>query len=618
MSETEVVSNLPADDLVMMAEELLANDTEDSLVRAIDFLSTASEQGHPYAPLRLGYLIARDGTNESYLKAFPYFLRSFELTGKIKDNPLPYYYDGFSGVVENKDEMRKLIKQGHNEGDLGHSLALAREHLNQNSPWFNKVEGINILNKLVGLNFTPAKFDLGLHLCNTGSSSRGLPLLKDAADGGIIDALITYGVFLREGTHTKQNGPEARRYFMAAIEMGDVDAMFELGILYRNGASGLYRNPVESEHWLSMANKKGHPTAYIYLTSNKFVAICNKLPKKSQQAKLLKACKSLEDVFFSIREKHMIRSNMWLSHFTNWDALESILPTTETGDTTSGMNVLRQYHVDYMNDPTEGFRLLRYEATSSTDKSRSEVAKETSRFLNTLFSEKYHSTQSDSPVNGILPSVFICSLTKEGDRLDLWRAYGRDGQGYCISFDFNGSLLNNEKILRNRLNHRLHPTGDDSSEHSTPPKSIPLLYEIFYNDSDVEDTLIQLSKPLHDLMDIAENFPAHASDIRSCIAEILLELLYLYKDIQYVNEREVRAITVCALGDSSIKADKRSPGRLFIETPPFLFRSDAKIIAGPKVKDVDLMPAIWNLRWRIKKHDYNSNVYVQKSQVKYR
>lgn len=111
-----------------------------------------------------------------------------------------------------------------------------------------------------------------------------------------------------------------------------------------------------------------------------------------------------------------------------------------------------------------------------------------------------------------------------------------------------------------------------------------------------------------------------ARRLREVAIAVLGDLMYLYKDAQYADEKEVRAIEARTLGDPEIKtfrpADK-SYERLYLETGAFLFReAGSKVIIGPKVDEADSVEL--DLRHRLAQKGWSASCAVDRSDAKYR
>jgi hypothetical protein len=215
--------------------------------------------------------------------------------------------------------------------------------------------------------------------------------------------------------------------------------------------------------------------------------------------------------------------------------------------------------------------------------------------------------------------VFTVSLTQEADRLDLWRAYGRDGAGYCLVLPVEQEA-GESAYVRNRsasLGY-LSDAIDNDDDRQKKKHDIPCLYWIQYSDKEVIAALDAIATPLDTVLGLKDKMPDSAwKEVASCATAILIELLYLYKDEQYSTEKEARALSVMRLDHPRVQPDERTPGRLYCETAPFLFNTPgSEVILGPKVQDATA--AIWNIRYRLTKMGIDGNTVVRKSSVPYR
>lgn len=490
----------------------------------------------------------------------------------------------------------------------------------------------------------------------SASASNNLALMYERGELGAHDPQTVHALFLQavKGESLAATFNLARRYrlkrlpppesnsaltlFLTAAERGHAGAMFNLGEMYQRGDS-VDIDYQKANHWFEKADALGHSTAAQYLINPLILAFDKQLRIEKAEIDLgnqvIEALNALEAEFFARRELHTINASTTssdlearseLSHFTSWEALMSMLPIEASAD--KNQNCLRQYHVDYMNDPTEGLRLLSFEKANSDNFPQGKKTTITSKLLKQVFEENYHQLIDHCPnAAQIAPSVFIASLTRDSDRLDLWRAYGRDGDGYCITFQLPETNSEEGKRRRERSNHEafLNATASDSGTDSEQEENCasptlprpPALYCIKYSDAEVYETLLALAPRLTKLENLKKRLPEKLKKATSeCAAAILLELLYLYKDEQYSTENEVRALRVLKITDPSVKSDERTPGRLYIETQPFLFTTPSRIVVGPKVSQKQ--PALWQLRWRLNKNKLAANCQVHPSRVQYR
>lgn len=405
--------------------------------------------------------------------------------------------------------------------------------------------------------------------------------------------------------------------YKRASALGNGNATYNLARVYKSRkVPGVTRQEIQK--LFQLGADQGSSSARAFLTNPMIKAVIDNLEEVGTEtvlkAEIEEALDTLEETFFQIRRKHLISGSERLAHFTTWPAIESILSLDEKA---THRNCLRMYHVEYMNDPSEGQRLLSFRGNLGDPMEAQ--AFETSRQLKDLFDKHYFSSflQHDS-TKTLLPSVFTVSLTKEADRLDLWRAYGRDGAGYCFVFPIDQDSYTHVHIRnRNSLSGFL-PDDTDSGSIKEKREDVPPLYWIRYGDTDVVKTLNMIAAPLDKVLLLKARTSANTWDqIASCVTAILLELLYLYKDEQYSTEKEARAMSVMRLDNSQIRPDERTPSRLYCETSPFMFTTlGSEVILGPKV--LESTAALWNIRYRLTKRGFAGNTVVRKSSVPYR
>ena len=97
---------------------------------------------------------------------------------------------------------------------------------------------------------------------------------------------------------------------------------------------------------------------------------------------------------------------------------------------------------------------------------------------------------------------------------------------------------------------------------------------------------------------------------------MLSDIAFLYKDPEYINEREVRMIFAASISDSRIEIDNQTPGRLFVKTDNFLFKDAGScIIIGPKVREKKAVEL--NLKFRLVKNGFQTTT-VNQSGIAYR
>jgi hypothetical protein len=206
--------------------------------------------------------------------------------------------------------------------------------------------------------------------------------------------------------------------------------------------------------------------------------------------------------------------------------------------------------------------------------------------------------------------VFIACFSLECDSLNLWRFYGSDGKGFSIvsprsAFDAGST----EGMIR----------GPWAKRGKAPSKLA--LYKILYGDDEVEGALTKLSVTLMPVLKIADKLGGDLDKrVRSVAIAVISELLYLYKDMQYAAEKEVRATEARTLGDPEVKQYRpgnKQYSKLFLETGALLFREpNSAIIIGPNVDERDAV--MIDLQHRLARQNWAGTCKVSKSEKNYR
>ena len=443
--------------------------------------------------------------------------------------------------------------------------------------------------------------------------------MKCAAENGLTSAKRQLGLYYKYGSGTKKNLKKYFRYVKYSAQEGDVRGMYECGRAHGRG-HGTSVDAIQSFYWIDKAVRAGHDHAYLALG----LASLQKEEhlEKNKVEQLLDDYKLLANVVATRKEDHELKqeelNESGVGHFTSVEAMCSMLPRRdqeyETGDL-EPKNEMRLYNIQYLNDPQEGQPLLEQAENGFEDL--------LSFYTNTVSNEpKVDALIEPLPLRGLDFSVYVGSFTLKTDRLDLWRAYGNDGDGYCIVTPYADFEPSTNSIHMNNTGgeniHRGRPRFPDTVQRK--------LYKVFYTQEERKDTLEKIRPIIAKIVEHRDKFakktkakgigtPKTYEKINLTVREILSELLYLYKNDQYESEKEVRIISPQPISSKNIYLDERTPAKLYVKTEPFLFRPNSKIILGPKVAD----PV--QIRLEIKKRlDQNrcDGVGIQISTIKYR
>jgi TPR repeat protein len=99
-------------------------------------------------------------------------------------------------------------------------------------------------------------FENGFEAYDRGDYSEALTLFRRAVDKGDANAVFLIGVIYFEGRGILQDCSEAAKWFHRAAEMGDVEAQLSLGFQYLRG-QGVPRNNVLAHMWFDLADAHG-------------------------------------------------------------------------------------------------------------------------------------------------------------------------------------------------------------------------------------------------------------------------------------------------------------------------------------------------------------------------
>jgi hypothetical protein len=311
----------------------------------------------------------------------------------------------------------------------------------------------------------------------------------------------------------------------------------------------------------------------------------------------LKALQTLRDAVVGIREnKHKVNHAQMkngIAHYTDASALNSML----SGSPLDGKNGVRLSSIVYVNDPTEGKRLR--------DFARAKHKHNPLRTLSDDMGDAGTISWLDKEFH-----VFIACFSLQCDSLNLWRFYGKDGMGYSIvSPPSVFSAASSEGMIRGPWAKR-----EKRASNLT-------LYTVLYDDDDVEDTLAILEEALKPIQRLANSLDkVNAKRVRGVAIAVISELLYLYKDAQYSDEREVRAVEARTLADPEVKEFRpanKQYSKLYLETGALLFREHgSEIIIGPKVVEPDAV--IIDLQHQLARLNWSGTCKVKRSTKAYR
>jgi len=444
-----------------------------------------------------------------------------------------------------------------------------------------------------------------------------------AANIGEINAMILLSFYYSEGFGVKKDVSEQVKWLIKSATHGSEIAMYELALEYFKGEI-VERDINSFNKWINKAAKYGELSARITQWLSP-ILIDDKV-NLSQFDELSKLFHSLYSAVEKIKKKHVVdpdEAKNGVAHFTTIDAINEMIPSDSKEKLN---NHIRLYNVEYVNDPQEGIRLL--DSKDSNTSVLKDFFYEEDSHKNVYFKDKEI-------------SVYVGSFTLSVDRLDLWRAYGNDGNGICIvtplekfkegesnshhqlhdiiykyhdTFDDEVDIIEYEKDLITKIN---DVTNNKAIDNDISCFEYTSLYKVLYQDEDVKEALKILAPTLRKIKKIVKSYDEYQNLVYSLVRSMIIDILYLYKNDEYKTEHEARILLAYDISDSHLSLDSNNPQKIFSKTPNFLFSEEGfNIIIGPKVKDSNSVRL--NIKYRLAKHGLLGNCSVNLSDVKYR
>ena len=425
---------------------------------------------------------------------------------------------------------------------------------------------------------------------------------KKAADADIPYAMFNLALAYEKGDGT---GKDLKQYFQwmkKAAETDIPDAMFHLALAYIEG-EGTKRDLNQYFYWIENAYKAKESLAFIAFPIA--LLLKRKTLDKSQHNKILNALHDLRQKCKDILKKHCIDDRVQICHYTKFSALAGILQKDNS-------NHLRLYNVAYFNDPLEGMSLL-----------------DTFGDMCEFFYEDKDKIPHEIEAGGKFFSVYVCAFTMKKDHLDMWRAYGNNGDGYSITSTIPAYMKADEEHGIMGEIHRELPSSAKDIQEPSPGSDAPKdddkisIYKVLYGRA-AKETFESLKEPLEKLKGILNGIGnKKVSQITKALAtQILADLRYLYKHEAYKSEKEYRIIRVIDAGSEKLEHEEISqtspqPPRFYIKTPLFLFQErGCKITIGPRV--TEKAAAEIYIKQQLHKNRWHENTEVVHSKMPYR
>ena len=100
-------------------------------------------------------------------------------------------------------------------------------------------------------------YDEALALYSSKEFKKALPLMKESAELGHIDAMSLFGSMLLLGQGTKEDGNQAEAWLQRAAESGNKDALSLFGMALATGKAGCRKDLQLAKKYLTQAAKQG-------------------------------------------------------------------------------------------------------------------------------------------------------------------------------------------------------------------------------------------------------------------------------------------------------------------------------------------------------------------------
>jgi len=223
-----------------------------------------------------------------------------------------------------------------------------------------------------------------------------------------------------------------------------------------------------------------------------------------------------------------------------------------------GGSKFRLGNAAYLNDPEEGkvfFKILEQAGCS---------------IVNEIFEDselKYENT-------------YLASFSKKKDFLPMWVQYAQDGKGVCYAL--NTSVFEyNEFDIEKHIYHRLTYNKYNLQEEKY------VLYKVYYfNNEDINANDLKVIELCNDIAQMLDRIVQYMnnSEIKELVVNIINSIRYLFKDVAYANEDEVRIISIDYYDKKLIDITSEEVPRFYRELDEEIYFN--KIILGPKAEEI--------------------------------
>lgn len=264
-------------------------------------------------------------------------------------------------------------------------------------------------------------------------------------------------------------------------------------------------------------------------------------------------------------------------HYSQPDSLNYLPKYSES----VGGDKLRLGNVAYLNDPEEG------------------------KVFYEILKKKNENVLEDLVVHTDLmyENTYLACFSRKEDFLPMWVQYASDATGNCYAI--NTSIFNQfESEFEERLYRKITHNRFKNKNNKY------VLYRVFYYGSgvlsDEDEEILGFCDAISNMLERMKNYFSD-EQIKDLVNQLLSEIRYLFKDIAYASEDEIRVICIDHYDEKKLLASTNGGYRFYMELDADIYFN--RVILGPKAIDVKKKATYLSCCQNVGK--------VEKSKIKY-
>jgi len=220
----------------------------------------SAEKGNPLADFEMGfyhYHLGLEGEEKNSMKEFKRALEYFDKAAKKDLVEAVLAMAEIYVEIDDRQNAEKMFKKALKYGDSDGYLGLALLEYDSNN--YKKAKEYLLKSYETDKNRIAAFYLAGMYM-EEGDNEKGLFYLRDSAEQGNIDAMFDLGVIHFEGELLPQDDEKAFEYFMKAAQKGDAGSQFYIGVFYKEGRV-VEQSDSDAKYWLEAAADQGDEDA---------------------------------------------------------------------------------------------------------------------------------------------------------------------------------------------------------------------------------------------------------------------------------------------------------------------------------------------------------------------